>query len=226
MEKYSSLVSHHNINNIDVTESPAIRDSNEKVHRSLVSLIDVKDNVISQQEAVIKSLKETIETTKRTVAHKEEVIAEQAIAIISLKTDCEYNSTDGDGDIGNCNIKLAEANSAIEGKHNEVKNYQSQLQNAYQDNSKLTDEIGSLREILEEDKFNLSEQKKRLHEPMSFGRRQSWLILRSCSQKSSYRSSKNNHRQSGDRYRLLEKYNNKPFFGRYRSSSHPKFLPQ
>ena len=124
----------------------------------------MKDNVISQQEAVIKSLKETIETTKRTIAHKEEVISEQATAIISLQTDCEYNSTDGDGDIGNCNIKLAEANSAIEEKHNEVKNYQSQLQNAYQDNSRLTDEIGSLREILEEDKFNLSEQKKRLHE--------------------------------------------------------------
>ena len=164
MKKYSSLVSHHNINNIDVTESPAIRDSNEKVHKSLVSLIDVKDNVISQQEAVIKSLKETMETNKRTIAHKEEVISEQAIVMISLKTDCEYNSTDGDGDIGNCNIKLAEANSAIEEKYNEVKNYQSQLQNAYQDNSKLTDEIGSLREIPEEDNFNLSEQKKRLHE--------------------------------------------------------------
>ena len=106
----------------------------------------------------------TIETNKRTIAHKEEVISEQATAIISLKTDCEYNSTDGGGDIGNCNIKLAEANSAIEEKHNEVKNYPSQLQNAYQDNSKLTDKIGSLREILEEDKFNLSEQKKRLHE--------------------------------------------------------------
>ena len=71
-----------------------------KFHKSLVSLIDVKNNVISQQEAVIKSLKETIETTKRTIAHKEEVISEQAIAIISLQTDCEYNSTNGDGDTG------------------------------------------------------------------------------------------------------------------------------
>ena len=121
------------------------------------SLIAVKDNVISQQEAVINSLKGTIETNKATLAHKDEVISEQLAAIISLKTHSEFHITDRDRDVA---IKHAERNLALE----EKRNYQSQLQHANQDNLKLTDEIGSLREILEQDKYNMSVQKKKLHE--------------------------------------------------------------
>ena len=134
MEKCSNQGKHNN----NVTESTAIRDSNEKVHKSLVSLIDGKDKVISQQEAVIKSLKGTIETNKATLAHKDEVMSEQVATIISLKT--EFNTTDH-----NVAIKHAEENLAMEAKRNEIKNYQSQLQHVNKDNLKLTDEIGSLR---------------------------------------------------------------------------------
>ena len=142
-------------NYIDTSESldttlcnASIQECKEKEYNTLQKLLDEKEHVITQQEAFVKSLMETVENNKNIILDKDDVITKQSDVIHSLKTKFLEDDTVDDKEkaeenhgINDCNLVLEQA-QLIASEMNNVNN--------------------ELRDLLEEEKIKSLNLSKRL----------------------------------------------------------------